>query len=168
MTKIVRIKRMYKKTYVKVFVAALLFNLVIGVLQGFRPLLYMRFHHQYKFNIALCVFYQGVQKIGSEVLVPLLAFFSLYLLGKRINLRSTYIRVCLSLIVAGALGHYFGYSIGYLLPSYAREFWAPYRHILWQMKFHSIKALHMFFLGFTALTISYFKNKPQGQEERSD
>ena len=87
-------------------------------------------------------------------------------LGRRIDLRSTYVDVSVSLFIGCALALCFGYVVGYFINPIGRETWASeWTSILVMAATHGLShGLYLFFLGFTAIALAYFKSR-EGQAE---
>ena len=133
----------------KVFITALLFGLVVGGIDGYRVYLPSMLHHR-------------ALSMVSDLLIPTLLFVSLYLLGKGIDLRDTYGRVSASLLIGSVLGGFSGFVSGYLIPPYGWEDWGPLplaSGFAIASKRSLLHMIRLFFLGFTALALAYFRNR---------
>jgi len=145
----------------KVFVFALSAGIVLGLIRGYTMFLAILLRERYILSLVI------------EILIPLTLFITLYRLGKRIDLRSTYIDVSVSLFIGFALTHCFGYVVGSFINPMGREMiwsseWTLRR--LSSVKMSPLEiavmnglsyGLYLFFLGFTAIALSYFRSREE-------
>jgi len=152
---------MNMKIHRKVFAFALSAGMVVGVIGGFRVFLILLLIERYGFTTTQCGFYSSILSVVLNILIPIMLLIALYRLGKRIDLRSTYVDVGVSLFIGGALAHCFGYVVGYFLNPIGREFWtSDSTSILVIAATHGLShGLYLFFLGFTAITLAYFRSR---------
>ena len=78
-------------------------------------------------------------------------------------MKSTYVDVSVSLFIGSALAHCFGYVVGYFINPIGRETWtSEWTSILVIAATHGLsQGLSLFFLGFTAIALSYFRSREE-------
>lgn len=152
----------------KVFVFALSAGIVLGLIRGYTMFLALLLRERYRLSSSQFLLCSSILSVVLEILIPLTLFITLYRLGKRIDLRRTYIDVSVSLFIGCALAHCFGYVVGSFINPMGRE-------MIWPSEWTSIleiavmnglsHGLYLFFLGFTAIALSYFRSRegPAGE-----
>jgi len=148
----------------RVFVFALSVGMIVGVIRGFRMFLYILLIERYGFSSSQSGLCLSILSLVMGIPMTIVLFAALYRLGKRIDMRSTYVDVSVSLFIGCALAHCFGYVLGSFINPISREgIWASdwnwisileiaVMHGLWQ-------GLNLFFLGFTAIALSHFRSR---------
>ena len=143
-----------------VFVFALSAGMVVGVIRGYKMFLAILLVEWYSFSSSQCRLWLNILSVVMSI-IPLILFVALYWLGRRIDLRSTYFDVSVSLFIGCALAHCFGYVIGYFINPMGRETWtSEWTSLLEIAAMHGLSyGLYLFFLGFTAIALSYFRKR---------
>lgn len=151
----------------RVFVFAISAGMIMGVIRGFRMFLPILLIERYGFSSSQSQLYLSILSLVLNIPITIMLFIALYRLGKRIDMRSTYVDVSASLFIGYTLAHYFGYFLGSFINPLSREW-------IWALDLVSIlkitvmyglsQGLNMFFLGFTAIALSYFRNREEPAE----
>ena len=146
------------KIHRKIFVFALSAGMIVGVIRGFRMFLALLLIDRHGLTTSQCGLYLSTLSVVLDILIPIMLFVALYRLGKRIDMRSTYVDVSVSLFIGCALAHCFGYVLGYFINPVGREVWtSDWTSILLIAATRGLShGLYLFFLGFTALALAYF------------
>ncbi len=150
----------------RVFVFALSAGMVVGVIRGYRMFLALLLIERYGLSSSQYGFYLSILSAVMST-IPLILFVALYRLGKRIDLRSTYFDVSVSLFFGSALAHCFGYVLGYFINPIGRETWASeWISILVIAATHGLSyGPYLFFLGFTAIALAYLRSEKEQRGE---
>jgi len=145
----------------RVFVFALSAGMILGVIRGFRMFLAILLIERYGFSSSQCGLCLSILSVVLNIPIIIMLFVALYRLGKRIDMRSTYVDVSVSLFIGCALAHCFGYVVGSFINPIGREVWASdWTSILEIAVMHGLsQGLNLFFLGFTAIALSYFRSR---------
>jgi hypothetical protein len=145
----------------RVFVFALSAGMVVGVIRGYGMFLPLLLIERYGLSSSQCGLCLSILSVVLDILIPLILFVALYRLGKRIDLRSTYVDVSVSLFIGCALAYGFGYVVGSIINPMSREMiWADWTSILEMAAMHGLShGLYLFFLGFTAIALAYFRSR---------
>ena len=148
------------KIHRRVFVFALSAGMVVGVIRGYGMLLALLLIDRYGLSFSQCGLCLSILSVVMSM-IPLILFIALYRLGKRIDLRSAYVDVSASLFIGCALAHFFGYVVGYFINPIGRENWtSEWTSILVIAAMHGLShGLYLFFLGFTAIALAYFRSR---------
>ena len=152
--------KIHRKVFVFAFSAGMVVGAIRGTIRGFMMLLPLLLIER-GLTTPQTGRYLSILSAVLDILIPIMLFVALYRLGKRIDLRSTYVDVSVSLFIGCAPAHFFGYILGYYINPVAREVWASEWNsiIVIAATRGSSQGLYMFFLGFTALALAYFRSR---------
>lgn len=141
--------------------------MVVGVIRGYRMFLAVLLVDRYGLSISQYGHFLSILSVVQGILIPLILFVALYRLGKRIDMSSTYVDVSVSLFIGCALAHCFGYVVGYFINPIGREVWtSEWTSILVLAATYGYShGLSLFFLGFTAIALAYFRSRERPAEE---
>lgn len=150
----------------RVFVFALSAGMVVGVIRGYRMFLALLLVKRYGLSSSQCGLFLSILSVVLDILIPLILFVALYRLGKRIDMRSTYVDVSFSLFIGCAPAHCFGHVVGSFINPIGREVWtSEWTSMLEIAVMHGLsRGLNLFFLGFTAIALSYFRSREETEK----
>ena len=147
----------------KVFITALLFGLILGGVNNLSVyFLFVMF--QGRFSFTQFQLFMNILRVVKDILVSIIMFVVFYRLGKDIDLKSAYANVSASLLIGYASGVFLGWLSSVLIMEV--EFWWGY---LGDQLYKDAQAgvycvTRQFFLGFTALSLAYLRNR-EGRAE---
>jgi len=153
--------RIHRKVFIFALSAGMVVGAIRGAIRGFMMLLPLLLVDRHGLSTSQAGRYLSILSVVLDVLIPIMLFVALYRLGKRIDLRSTYVDVSVSLFIGCALAHCFGYILGYYINPVVREVWtSEWNSILVIAATRGLsQGLYLFFLGFTAITLAYFRSR---------
>ena len=139
--------------------------MVVEVIRGYKMFLAILLIEWYGLSSSQCRLWLSILSVVMST-IPIILFIALYRLGRRIDMRSTYVDVSASLFIGCVLAHFFGYVVGFFINPVGRETWTS----VWTSTFEMAAmqgfsyGLYLFFLGFTAIALAYLRSR-EGQVE---
>lgn len=148
----------------KVFIIALLFGLVIGVVSNLWVyFLFIVFQGRLPFTQFQS--FMNILQIVKDFLPSIVMFFVFYRLGKNIDIKKAYVGVSASLIIGFAPGLFLGWLSSVFIMS-VEFWWYNLGDQLYKDALAGVSCVtRQFFLGFTAIALAYFRTEKEQRRE---